>query len=145
MFVSEPVTEMLPAAACTRAIRSIVLACAGILALLPGPRPALAAEAEPVVAPVPTLAQLADPAWIATGRSKFVQTCAYCHGQEGDSGKVRPFRERKAWDPQVIHDTIADGRQRGANVMPSWKASIPDELIWKIVAYIRSLEGKPRN
>lgn len=89
-------------------------------------------------------AKLSDPARIAEGKIKFVQTCAFCHGEEGDAGKVRAFRERQNWDPQIIHDTIANGKQTGANVMPSWKDSIPDDLIWKIVAYIKSLEGKPR-
>lgn len=145
MFVSRFVIEALRAVAGTGLPRSLALACASLVALPFGPPVAIAAEPEPVVAPVPTLAQLADPEWIAAGRSKFVQTCAYCHGQEGDSGKVRPFRERKGWDPQLIHDTIVNGRRRGANVMPSWKASIPDDLIWKIVAYIHSLEGKPRH
>jgi mono/diheme cytochrome c family protein len=96
------------------------------------------------VADAPTLQQLADPEWIASGKKKFVRACAYCHGQEGDSGKVRPFRERSDWDPKQIHDVIANGRQSGSNVMPGWKDSIDDELIWKIVAYIRSLSGKPR-
>lgn len=87
---------------------------------------------------------LSDPAWIAAGREKFIQTCAYCHGQEGDAGKHRPFRERVDWDPDLIHDVIANGRKRGANVMPSWNGAISDEDIWKITAYIRSLGGKPR-
>lgn len=92
----------------------------------------------------PTTDQLSDPEWIQSGRKKFVQACAYCHGQEGDSGKVKPFRERIDWDPIKIHDVIANGRQSGSNVMPSMKDSIDDELIWKMVAYIRSLSGKTR-
>ena len=92
----------------------------------------------------PTAEQLADPEWIAQGKARFVQVCAYCHGQEGDSGKARPFRERHTWDAQFIFDTISNGRQRGANIMPAWKGSISDDMIWKIVAYIRSLEGKPK-
>lgn len=108
-----------------------------------GATDAFAADSETSVPQTP--ADLKSDAWITEGRAKFVQTCAYCHGQEGDSGKVAPFRERKDWDPQFIHDTIANGRQRGANVMPTWKDSIPDELIWKLVAYIKSLEGKPKS
>lgn len=123
-----------------RLMRSLVLAYVVTLPLsVISPR-ALGADSNAS----PSLAELSNPEWIATGRTKFVQTCAYCHGQEGDSGKVRPFRERSGWDPQIIHDTIANGRQRGANIMPSWKDSIPDDMIWKLVAYIHSLEGKPR-
>jgi mono/diheme cytochrome c family protein len=92
----------------------------------------------------PTLMQLADPNWIEEGRVKFVHTCSYCHGEAGDAGKNRPFREHLNWDAQIIHDTISEGRTDGANIMPSWQGSIPDDEIWKIVAYIHSLAGKPK-
>ncbi|HSV71288.1 MAG TPA: cytochrome c [Methylibium sp.] len=108
-----------------------------VLALLAG-GPAAAADAvEP--APVPTLQDLANPEWIAAGRERFVSACAYCHGQQGEAGKVKSFKERPGWDPQRIHDVIADGRTRAGNVMPPWKGSIPDAEIWRIVAYIKSL------
>jgi mono/diheme cytochrome c family protein len=32
-----------------------------------------------------------------------------------------------------------DARTRDANVMPPWGDSIPDDEIWRIVAYIKSL------
>ena len=92
----------------------------------------------------PDIQQLADPQWIAQGRDTFIQTCGYCHGAEGDAGKSRPFRERVDWDPQAIHDVIANGRRRGANVMPAWKDSLSEDEIWRITAYIRSLGGKPK-
>ena len=95
----------------------------------------------PAAAPAPTLSELRNPDWIAEGRKKFVQTCAFCHGVEGQAGKTRSFKTREAWDPQIIHDTIAEGRVNGPNVMPSWKGSIPDELIWKLVAYVKSLNA----
>jgi len=92
----------------------------------------------------PSAAQLADPAWIEEGRFKFVHTCSYCHGDAGDAGKNKPFRDHLNWDVQAIHETISEGRVDGANIMPSWKDSISDEEIWKIVAYIHSLAGKPK-
>lgn len=114
---------------------------------LPGGGPAFAeqgaTELAPVPAPtsVPSLAELRNPDWIAEGRTKFVQTCAFCHGVEGQAGKTRSFKTREGWDPQIIHDTIAEGRVNGPNVMPSWKGSIPDALIWKLVAYVKSLNA----
>ncbi|WP_162888578.1 cytochrome c [Dechloromonas sp. HYN0024] len=78
---------------------------------------------------------------IQEGKSRFIQTCAYCHGQEGEAGKTRPFKTHTNWDPQAIFDTISNGRQRGGNIMPTWKDSIPPEEIWKIVAYIKSLSA----
>ena len=79
---------------------------------------------------------------IQEGKARFIQTCAYCHGQEGEAGKTRPFKTHTNWDPQAIYDTISNGRQRGGNIMPTWKDSIPPEEIWKIVAYIKSLSAK---
>ncbi len=99
------------------------------------------AEDAPAAAliPPPAAADLRKADWIAEGRERFVSACAYCHGQEGEAVKVRSFKKRKNWDPQKIHDTITDGRVRGANIMPPWGGSIPDDEIWKIVAYIKSL------
>ena len=106
---------------------------------------ALATLASAQGAPTPPDAQqLLDPQWIQEGRGKFIQTCGYCHGPEGDSGKHKPFRERVDWDPAAIHGVIANGRRRGANVMPAWKDTLSDDEIWRITAYIRSLSGKPR-
>ncbi|QID16389.1 cytochrome c [Nitrogeniibacter mangrovi] len=90
---------------------------------------------------VPSAEQLRDPVWIAAGKQKFIHTCAYCHGTEGEAGKTRSFKTRTGWDPRIIHDTIVNGRVNGPNVMPSWKGSIPDPLVWKIVAYIKSLSA----
>lgn len=111
------------------------------LALLLAGLPAVQAQE---AAAVPSAEDLRNPEWVQAGREKFGQTCAYCHGKEGDSGKNRPFRERIDWDPVQIHDVITNGRKRGANVMPAWKGSLSDEDIWRITAFIRSLGGQPR-
>lgn len=88
-----------------------------------------------------TMADLSRQEWIADGKKQFIQTCSYCHGQEGEAGKVRPFRTHTNWDPKDIFNTISEGRRRGGNVMPTWKEAIPAEDIWKIVAYIKSLSA----
>ena len=87
----------------------------------------------------PTADDLKNTEWIAAGRARFVSACAYCHGQEGTSGKSKSFKERPGWEPVAIHDVIAEGRVRAGNVMPAWKGSIPDDDIWKLVAFIKSL------
>jgi len=89
----------------------------------------------------PSAEDLKSEAWIAIGESRFIKTCAYCHGTKGQAGKTAAFSSRKNWDPQTIFDVISEGRTNGSNVMPSWKGSIPDEDIWKIVAYIKSLSA----
>lgn len=92
----------------------------------------------------PSAEELRNPEWIQAGRERFVKTCAYCHGHEGDAGKHVPFRERLDWDPLQIHDVITHGRQRGANVMPAWQGALDDDEIWRLTAYIRSLAGQPK-
>ena len=78
---------------------------------------------------------------IQEGRTRFIRTCAYCHGQEGEAGKTRPFKTHTDWNPKDIFDTISNGRVRGGNVMPTWKDTIPPDEIWKIDAYIKSLSA----
>ena len=92
----------------------------------------------------PSAEDLRKSEWIEAGRARFVKTCAYCHGYEGDAGKHVPFREHLDWDPAQIHAVITNGRQRGANVMPAWQGTISDDEIWRITAYILSLAGKPK-
>lgn len=77
--------------------------------------------------------------WINDGMEKFNSACTYCHGQKGQGGKVKSFTERSGWKPEAIHKVITNGRVRGSNVMPPWGGSMPDEDIWKLVAYIKSL------
>ena len=112
-----------------------LLSLAALVVPLPGA--ALADEAPSAARPSDDDLRRSD--WIATGRAKFISVCAYCHGSKGNAGKVKSFTERQNWDPQFIHDTIVNGRTRGANVMPPWGGSIPDDEIWRIVAYIKSL------
>jgi mono/diheme cytochrome c family protein len=111
-----------------------------VLGLAGGTAPATAGGADPAPpGAAPTADELKNPQWIADGRLRFASACSYCHGSEGTSGKVKSFKERPGWDPQAIHDVIAEGRVRAGNVMPSWKSSIPDADIWKLVAFVKSL------
>ena len=93
------------------------------------------------VSNIPTEINLEQDSVIQEGKARFIQTCAYCHGQEGEAGKTRPFKTHTNWEPQAIFDTISNGRRRGGNIMPTWKDSIPPDEIWKIVAYIKSLSA----
>jgi mono/diheme cytochrome c family protein len=132
-----------------RAWRVAAIAAWGVFAgpLLWADEPHIADEAmakpaggTPVVASeIPSAKDLARPEWIDGGRARFIQTCAYCHGREGEAGKTPPFRSHANWDPKDIFETISNGRKRGGNVMPTWKDAIPPEDIWKIVAYIKFL------
>ena len=101
---------------------------------------AVAAEAEPAAQ---ASVRLDDAATIESGRQRFNQACSYCHGKEGAGGKTKSFKGRHDLAAPVVFDTIANGRRRGANIMPPWKGSLSEAQIWELVAYILSLSNAP--
>ena len=68
--------------------------------------------------------------------------CAGCHFNGG--GGIGPPLMDEKWiyggDPENIFATIVEGRPNG---MPSFRGKIPEDEVWKIVAYVRSLGGLP--
>jgi len=67
--------------------------------------------------------------------------CAGCHGRSGGGG-MGPALSDERWlygsDPDSIFKTILEGRPNG---MPSFKGRIPEDQVWQIVAYVRSMSG----
>ena len=65
--------------------------------------------------------------------------CTGCHGPEGGGGMGPPFRDRD-WiygnDPASIYQSIGQGRPNG---MPAFGAGLPDDELWKLALYVRSL------
>jgi cytochrome c oxidase cbb3-type subunit III len=65
--------------------------------------------------------------------------CGGCHGGLGGGGIGPPFLVRDfiyGSDPGNIFQSIVQGRPHG---MPAYGGKAPDEVIWKIVAYVQSL------
>jgi cytochrome c oxidase cbb3-type subunit 3 len=64
--------------------------------------------------------------------------CSGCHSNGG--GGMAPALMDDQWiyggRLEQIHQTIIEGRPNG---MPSWGGKIPDEQIWEIAAYVRSM------
>jgi cytochrome c oxidase cbb3-type subunit 3 len=84
-----------------------------------------------------------DAAAAATGRQLFVgMNCAGCHSAYAGGGMGPSLRD-SLWiygsDDRQIFSTIAEGRPYG---MPAWGGRLPDDIIWKLVTYIRTL-GTP--
>lgn len=80
---------------------------------------------------------------ISQGQTLFsAYNCAGCHGGEGGGGSG-PALNDKTWlyggEPAQIFDSIVRGRPNG---MPAWGARIPEDKVWQLVAYIRSLSGE---
>lgn len=71
--------------------------------------------------------------------------CAGCHGARGGGG-IGPPLARAPFiygnEPQNIFQSIVQGRPNG---MPAFGGKAPDEVIWKIAAYVRhmSAPGSP--
>jgi cytochrome c oxidase cbb3-type subunit 3 len=65
--------------------------------------------------------------------------CAGCHGAAGGGGIGPPLAD-KDWiyggDPGQVFLSIVQGRPNG---MPSFGGPIPDDPVWKIVAFVSSL------
>jgi cytochrome c oxidase cbb3-type subunit 3 len=79
----------------------------------------------------------------ADGKQYYVWfNCAGCHGGAGGGGIGPPLADND-WiyggEPGNIFQTIVQGRPNG---MPSFGGQIPDDQIWKIVAYVSSLPEK---
>lgn len=74
------------------------------------------------------------------GRRLFVwYNCYGCHGGHGGGGIGPSLRDpiwRYGGDPAHIFSSIAQGRGQG---MPAWGTKIPEEQIWKLVTYIKSM------
>jgi len=66
--------------------------------------------------------------------------CEGCHAQGG--GDKGPALMDDVWlygsAPDNVYKSIAEGRPNG---MPSFGGRIPEEQLWEIVAYVRSMSG----
>ena len=69
--------------------------------------------------------------------------CSGCHANGG--GNIGPALMDSAWiygsDPASIYASIVQGRPNG---MPSFGGHIPEDQVWRIVAYVRAMGGGVR-
>jgi len=81
---------------------------------------------------------------VSEGKRLYTQyNCAGCHFNGG--GGIGPPLMDDVWiygsEPVNIYSTIVEGRPNG---MPSFRNKIPDEQVWQIASYVRSLSGQLR-
>lgn len=85
-----------------------------------------------------------DPSSIERGMRYFTQfNCVGCHAPNGGGGMGPALSNRffkYGGEPANIFLTISHGRPLG---MPSWGAFLPDEVIWDLVSYIKSISDAP--
>jgi cytochrome c oxidase cbb3-type subunit 3 len=118
--------------------------------------PAASTASMPTPDPPSAAAPVAVPHWkpgdpdagnayaVSQGKRLFRwYNCSGCHGNGG--GNIGPPLMDEKWiygaAPNQIADTIVRGRPNG---MPAFAGRIPDDQLWQIVAYVRSMSGQLR-
>jgi cytochrome c oxidase cbb3-type subunit III len=110
--------------------------------LRPGDREPLTPGAKPT----PDRSELERNAYaVNQGKRLFrAYNCSGCHGGGGGGGMGATLIDagwRYGSAPASIYATIVEGRPNG---MPAFGGHIPDEQVWQLVAYVRSLSGQLR-
>ena len=79
---------------------------------------------------------------LATGKRLWTwYNCSGCHAAGGGGGSGPALMDADwiyGWDAASIYKSIADGR---ANGMPAYRGRIPEDQLWQLAAYVRSLSG----
>jgi cytochrome c oxidase cbb3-type subunit 3 len=78
---------------------------------------------------------------IATGAKLYISyNCVDCHGADGGGAMAPAFIDSR-WhfggSASQVYESIAQGRPDG---MPAWGGLLDQHSIWRLVAYVRSLE-----
>jgi len=76
----------------------------------------------------------------AAGRKLFVQHCAQCHGQDARGlERAADLHSPAIQDapPGTLFWALRNGRVRKG--MPSW-SQLPDQRLWQIVTYLKTLK-----
>jgi len=110
--------------------------------LRPGDRPAL----QPGSKATPNRTRLDENAYAVNQGKRLFRwyNCSGCHGGGGGGGMGATLSDagwRYGHEPAAIYATIVEGRPNG---MPAFGGRIPDDQVWQLVAYVRSLSGQLR-
>lgn len=101
-------------------------------------------DAHPIVPPSPVqlLAGAKNAAVLDTGESRFVRSCAPCHGEHAQ-GLIGPNLTDDRWlhggSVEQIFQTVAKGWP--AKGMPPWGRALKPAELAALVSYVRSLQG----
>jgi len=84
-------------------------------------------------------------AWgVSEGKRLFVWfNCSGCHfqGGGGSGPALMDARWRYGSEPANVFNSIVGGRPNG---MPAFRGKIPEQQVWQLVAYVRSVAGLVR-
>jgi len=119
--------------------RSVRVAALALLLATIAMTPRAVGQAMRQPPPLPTTPpfDLSDPSIVDAGSHLFRQTCTgYCHGAEGRLSRAPALRGRE-FDTRFLFQRIS----YGAPPMPAFQTLLTSEDIWKLVAYIKSLQS----
>jgi len=78
---------------------------------------------------------------LSQGKTLFTWfNCVGCHGN-GGGGSGPPLMDDKWVYGGAIENIVATIREGRPNGMPSFRGKIPEDQIWQIAAYVRSMSG----
>jgi mono/diheme cytochrome c family protein len=125
----------------------VVLAVAMLIALTAAAQTRSATAAPAIKNPVPT-----TPASITAGAAAYKKYCSFCHGATGKGdGPLAPKDVEVAdlsdatWDHGSTDGEIFTFLQNGGgpnSKMVAFKGKMPDQDMWHIINYLRSLGPK---
>jgi cytochrome c oxidase cbb3-type subunit 3 len=114
---------------------------ARLSAVLPGG----SAPLKPGAAPSPDRSHLEENAYAVNQGKRLFRwyNCSGCHSNGGGGMGVALMDAewRYGHEPPAIYASIVQGRPNG---MPAFGGRIPDDQVWQLVAYVRSLSGQLR-
>jgi mono/diheme cytochrome c family protein len=119
--------------------RAVIVVSLALLLVTSMLAPQAAAQGMRQPPPLPTEPpfNLSDRTVVEAGSQLFRQTCTgYCHGAEGRISRAPALRGRE-FETRFLYQRIA----YGFPPMPAFQTLLTPEDIWRIVAYIRSLQN----
>lgn len=83
----------------------------------------------------------AGPKVVAEGHTIYNQTCTACHGMDGQEGELAPALVGDRRFFRVTEGSLYDTIKHGIPGTPMPAFTIPDDNIWKVVAFIRAIRS----
>lgn len=81
---------------------------------------------------------IGNPQAIAAGKKLYLTSCAGCHGTNGGGGRGPNLRVRGVWHP-LDDDGLFKTIQKGVPGADMPAANLPEEQLWQVTAFVRSL------